>query len=1363
MPRRLNFPNHPNDNRSVSDTVRSTPAPRPSKAGKPVMAATMAANSTEGTKGLPRNSSIDTAISTISSKQGQGSSGSKSGPQDAPGSPDIASLIKTAGSPEAVIQHLLKEKHSQSQQNTQLWRLVDKQRAMILGLNKDLEAALKEKEKYRRKLKEIMANPAVKEAASGHKVESSSGDRVERGAISPREQRPQPRVQTSGPPDSPSLDSDSQKDSPIDIPSMAPYPITPPADKPHVSPNPVREMLDPKHAMPKAQEHALGKFDHEAEDKAADVAWKDKGEQQLREIPYNVSLPPSRSFPSEPPKVPPPKIPTAAPSVAAGEPSPQTDKGLSQFPSPPRKAPPAPLQLKKQVRQNLAATADDDTESDYDDILEVDEIVGETRGRRKTREDDDKEREAVAFRQAQERSASQTGPQSPTKVPKAHYPTSTPSSQAQEPEQSASINALLLPVKKTEIPAPLLSPGLPATPRPLGNIQHSASAPLSARLVGASAPLSPRPPRQPIVLPPNTPLMSPPPPGSASSSSVAPLNVAKYSGDGSQSSPTERTKIYRGLVTDEYPNLLLPPNALPSIKVKVASSRMKPSRASLLSLTQLEEDPVFTLAIISRADDGELWRVEKDIASLSKLDSRLKQCPDCAAKTPDRTLFTGHSPAKLDSRREALEEYMAEVLDTPFDIATAIELCKYLSTHTLPPNADETGSSFRPTPENSGLKIGADGRPLRSGYLTKKGKNFGGWKVRFFVLEGPEPEFKYYETPGGAHLGTIRLRNAQIGKQSHTQSNENQSPARPTTGEELDNQFRHAFLIMEPKKRDSSAYVKHILCAESDKERDVWVDVLLQWIDYQDPDDSRPPQGTKPAHDQQVSGPDHPSGGRSKKNPPGSGKSHHQHGDSDTLIGVRYDSTHAGDAPQKGTTALSEQQGSQNFASETMSSQANKTISAPKDPQLISDSAAWGNRIGGLSAPTHDEKKQRKRSFFGFGPKTRTSSDGQDSLFGGSDAGSGSAVPASYGQQGPTRQVFGAPLAEAVRYNPPVDVDVPLPSVVYRCIQYLDHHDAIYEEGIFRLSGSSVVIKQLRERFNVESDVNLVADEVYHDIHAVASLLKGYLRELPTTILTRDLHLDFMQTTEVLDRHEKVARLNELTQRLPRANATLLKYLIAFLIRIINNSDKNKMNVRNVGIVFSPTLNIPAQVFAMFLQNYEGIFGIAPEEYELPSPSTESSEVQGQPDAPLQRFVEPPPPRPSTSSGGSASPHRQPRMEARRDHSRSTPTPPLMANIQGARSTPTPPLGLHGGASRPAYESGYSMPNGFDGHGYHPVHRVAPGYDRPTYQSPGEDYGVVEQQRASNAKRRESSIYMGGVVGLQQQGSRSRLREEAQI
>lgn len=38
----------------------------------------------------------------------------------------------------------------------------------------------------------------------------------------------------------------------------------------------------------------------------------------------------------------------------------------------------------------------------------------------------------------------------------------------------------------------------------------------------------------------------------------------------------------------------------------------------------------------------------------------------------------------------------------------------------------------------------------KEGYLTKRGKNFGGWKSRFFVLQGPTLE--YYENVSSDHL-----------------------------------------------------------------------------------------------------------------------------------------------------------------------------------------------------------------------------------------------------------------------------------------------------------------------------------------------------------------------------------------------------------------------------------------------------------------------------------------------------------------------------------------------------------------------------------------------------------------------------------
>jgi hypothetical protein len=51
--------------------------------------------------------------------------------------------------------------------------------------------------------------------------------------------------------------------------------------------------------------------------------------------------------------------------------------------------------------------------------------------------------------------------------------------------------------------------------------------------------------------------------------------------------------------------------------------------------------------------------------------------------------------------------------------------------------------------------------------------------------------------------------------------------------------------------------------------------------------------------------------------------------------------------------------------------------------------------------------------------------------------------------------------------------------------------------------------------------------------------------------------------------------------------------LLGHLLRVVQKSDKNKMTVRNVSIVFSPTLGVPAGLFTLLLAEYSTIFSWA--------------------------------------------------------------------------------------------------------------------------------------------------------------------------
>jgi len=94
--------------------------------------------------------------------------------------------------------------------------------------------------------------------------------------------------------------------------------------------------------------------------------------------------------------------------------------------------------------------------------------------------------------------------------------------------------------------------------------------------------------------------------------------------------------------------------------------------------------------------------------------------------------------------------------------------------------------------------------------------------------------------------------------------------------------------------------------------------------------------------------------------------------------------------------------------------------------------------------------------------------------------------------------------------------------------------------------------------------------------------------------------------------------LNVLVNKLPRANRALLEALSTFLLSIVNNADVNKMNVRNgklactesarcasanpltVGIVFSPTLNVPGPLISCFVEELPSIFGTPIDEASSP-------------------------------------------------------------------------------------------------------------------------------------------------------------------
>lgn len=161
-----------------------------------------------------------------------------------------------------------------------------------------------------------------------------------------------------------------------------------------------------------------------------------------------------------------------------------------------------------------------------------------------------------------------------------------------------------------------------------------------------------------------------------------------------------------------------------------------------------------------------------------------------------------------------------------------------------------------------------------------------------------------------------------------------------------------------------------------------------------------------------------------------------------------------------------------------------------------------------------------------------------------------------------TKPVFGVELEEHLRVR-----DLQLAYPLQLCVTALSDRDRISEEGLFRISGSSLKVKRLKLSIDSGCFQTLLSE---YDNPVLASTLKSYLRELPDPLLTYSLHDEWLRIASgpECDRLKDVQRL---INKLPQSNRTNLGFLIQFLARVLNNSE-NKMTASNIAIVISPNL-----------------------------------------------------------------------------------------------------------------------------------------------------------------------------------------------
>jgi len=61
-------------------------------------------------------------------------------------------------------------------------------------------------------------------------------------------------------------------------------------------------------------------------------------------------------------------------------------------------------------------------------------------------------------------------------------------------------------------------------------------------------------------------------------------------------------------------------------------------------------------------------------------------------------------------------------------------------------------------------------------------------------------------------------------------------------------------------------------------------------------------------------------------------------------------------------------------------------------------------------------------------------------------------------------------------------------------------------------------------------------------------------------------------------------------QQLPLANFTVLQWMFRHLVQVAAHSDQNKMTLSNLGVVFSPCLDMAPMLFKVFMTETETLF-----------------------------------------------------------------------------------------------------------------------------------------------------------------------------
>ncbi|XP_045473167.1 uncharacterized protein LOC123679748 isoform X9 [Harmonia axyridis] len=172
----------------------------------------------------------------------------------------------------------------------------------------------------------------------------------------------------------------------------------------------------------------------------------------------------------------------------------------------------------------------------------------------------------------------------------------------------------------------------------------------------------------------------------------------------------------------------------------------------------------------------------------------------------------------------------------------------------------------------------------------------------------------------------------------------------------------------------------------------------------------------------------------------------------------------------------------------------------------------------------------------------------------------------------PEGSTFGVPLEQCL----PSCRNHYVPKFVEICTDIVDER-GLQTIGIYRVPGNNASITALSEEVNRNYEDVPTDDARWTDVHVVSSLLKSFFRKLPDSLVTNSFYLSFIRADKIENPKHRMQELKRLIKHLPPHNYHTLKHLVLHLNRVMANSEVNKMDAKNVAIVFGPNIVRPEE------------------------------------------------------------------------------------------------------------------------------------------------------------------------------------------